>query len=155
MNAMKILLVYHSFTGHTHEVAQKVERALGKGATVHTVRVEPERDMSYIVKSLASILGRSPPLKTEEIKDGYDCVVIGFPVWFVSPSAYFNSLLKLLTFKGKCILFCSYEGSGAERALKVAAKRCAEKGFEVVHTEAFKEGEDHKKSVERIAGAVK
>ena len=147
---MKILLVYYTYTGNTEKIALAIKDLIEKENTVDTVKVEPEKDLSHFSKSTYSLFGRIPAVKND-IQNGYDYVVIGFPVWAFSPSAYFNSILDILKFeKGNLILFCSCAGLLFERALKKAKKRAEKKGFTIVFTEAFKEGEDHTEKIKRI-----
>jgi flavodoxin len=153
---MKILLVYYTYTGNTEKIALAIKDLIEKETTVHTVKIEPEKDLAYFLKSTYSLFGRTPAVKNDNIQNGYDYVVLGFPVWAFSPSAYFNSILDLLEFeKGNLILFCSCAGSLFERALNKAKKRAEKKGFTVVFTEAFKEGEDNREKVKRIAEVLR
>lgn len=140
---MKILVVYYSYTGKTENLVSKMKPLLEKGNSLTTIKIEPEKEISYFSKSMNSLFGRTFPIKNEKIENGYDYVLIGFPVWGFSPSVYFNSILKILQFtKGKVILFCSYGGMSADRTLKIAKEKAEKKGFTVAYTEKFKETED-------------
>ena len=152
---MKVLLLYYSYTGHTEKLALGIKDVVGKKTDINTIKVEPERDISYLSKCVYSLLGRALPVKNQKIDESYDCVVMGFPVWAYSPSAYFNSMLNLFTTEGKCILFCSFEGSGNKRALKIAQKRAEARGLNVVYTAGFKEGEDHEDKLKTLTDVIK
>ena len=152
---MKVLLLYYSYTGNTEKLALGIKERIEKKINVNTIKVEPERDISYLSKCMYSLLGRTLPVRNQFIDESYDCVVMGFPVWAFSPSAYFNSMLNLFTTQGKCILFCSFEDSGAKRTLKIAQKRAEARGLKVVYAEAFKEGEDYEEKLKTLTNVIK
>jgi flavodoxin len=150
---MKILLVYYSFTGNTEKIAGKIRDKIGKPHTVDLVKVFPEKNTSYLSKSFSSLLGRSLPVKMEKIANKYDMVIIGFPVWALSPSAYFNTIIDLVESKGPCILVCSCSSTYA-RAMRKAKKRAERRGFTVQHTEVFQESESVEQRDDKIRALV-
>ncbi len=90
---MKALVAVYSFTGRTLKVADQLKNELGADLT----RIEPQKDVSYLVKCLNAFLRRKTPLKPcqTDLK-GYDLLVLCGPIWCYSPPAGINEYISRL-----------------------------------------------------------
>ena len=122
----KTLVVYHSRSGNTRRVAQRIAEALG--ADLDEIRiVHPlSGPLGYAFCAIEAILGLTPALRPARFEpDHYDCVVVGTPVWFWSVSSPVRSWLALHgPLLQRVAFFCTMGGSGAERAFASMAALC-------------------------------
>ena len=122
----KTLVVYHSRSGNTRRVAQRIAEALG--ADLDEIRiVHPlAGSLGYAFCAIEAILGLTPALRPARFDpDHYDCVVVGTPVWFWSLSSPVRSWLALhRPLRQRVGFFCTMGGSGAERAFASMAALC-------------------------------
>ena len=122
----KTLVVYHSRSGNTRRVAQRIAEALG--ADLDEIRiVHPlSGPLGYAFCAIEAILGLTPALRPSRLApDRYDCVVVGTPVWFWSVSSPVRSWLALHgPLRQRVAFFCTMGSSGAERAFASMAALC-------------------------------
>jgi flavodoxin len=135
----KALIVFHSRTGHTRQVAQ----ALGKrlDADLEEIRiVQPMMGaLGYAMCAIEAIAGLAPALRPAH-RDAaeYELVLIGTPVWFWSLSSPVRSWLESNPLKRRVAFFCTMGGSGAARVFATMAELA---GREPVATLALLEKE--------------
>lgn len=131
---MKIGIIVHSQTGHTYEVAQKIEENLL--ATGHTVEIEQIR--------LAG--GQQTPNKNSKIENppdatAFDAVIFGAPVQAFSLSKVMQMYLEQISSlqDKKISLFVTkglrFNWTGGSRAIGQMKKICQAKGGIVYRTE--------------------
>lgn len=98
----KVLVVYYTQSGQLQEIVDRFSAPLIQGgASVETVRIEPQQDFAFPWTSdrffdamPESVLGKPMPLNTLSFKEqSYDLVVIAYQPWFLSPSIPTTSLL--------------------------------------------------------------
>jgi flavodoxin len=114
----KTLVVYHSRSGNTRRLAQRIAEALG--ADLDEIRIVHPLGgaLGYAFCAVEAILGLAPALRPARFDpDPYDCVVIGTPVWFWSVSSPVRSWLAHHgPLRRRVAFFCTMGSSGAERA---------------------------------------
>jgi len=118
---MKTLVVYYSRTGNTEAVAEGISKALD--ADIERIAeegVKREGIIGWLLAGRDGMLKRKSvirPPKTET--EGYDRIYIGSPVWSFDLVPAIRSYMSALEWKGKKVgLFCTMDGSGAERTFK-------------------------------------
>ena len=116
----KILVAYFSASGVTGKVAEKVAHAAG--ADLFEIKPEvayTKADLNWMDKKSRSTLemndSSSRPAITGSVENmaQYDCVVIGFPIWWYTAPTIIKTFLEAYDFSGKKIaLFATSGGSG-------------------------------------------
>ncbi|NLD26618.1 MAG: flavodoxin [Acholeplasmataceae bacterium] len=130
---MKVGIIVHSQTGNTLDVAEKLKSVL------------MEKDMEVVLERIieedlkAAQQGKVVLKNIPDTKD-YDVLIFGGPVWAFSPSFVMSKYLhELPDLKGKkiaCFVTQSfpYPWLGGNRAAKIMANHCRNKGGEVYAT---------------------
>ena len=100
----RILIVYYSQTGQLLRILQKIAEPTlnNKNIDVEYFKIEMENDFPFPWnrKEFFGIMPDSVQEKAHPIKvntpvhDNYDLVILGYQVWFLSPSVPFNSFLE-------------------------------------------------------------
>lgn len=114
----KILIVYYSKGGTTRTVAQRLARE----SQADLVEIEDVNErkgvMGYMRSVLEAAFHVAGNIRVKPLRDDYDLVVIGTPIWawnMSSPARAFVSqrrgALRRVAF------FCTYGGSGATKVL--------------------------------------
>lgn len=121
---MKTLVAYFSATGTTESVARKLADAAG--ATLYEIKPELKytaADLDWHNRSSRSSLEmldrQSRPAIIKDLKDSdsYDCILIGFPVWWYTAPTIINTFIEAYGFKDKtAALFGTSGGSGVTKA---------------------------------------
>ena len=121
---MKTLVAYFSATGTTESVARKLADAAG--ATLYEIKPEVKytaADLDWHDRSSRSSVEmqnrQSRPAIIKDLKeaDSYDCILIGFPVWWYTAPTIINTFIEAYGFKGKTVaLFGTSGGSGVTKA---------------------------------------
>ena len=116
----KILVAYFSASGVTGKVAEKVAHAAG--ADLFEIKPEvayTKADLNWMDKKSRSTLEMNDPSSRPAITGSvenmaqYDCVVIGFPIWWYTAPTIIKTFLEAYDFSGKKIaLFATSGGSG-------------------------------------------
>jgi flavodoxin len=119
MERPRVLVVFHSMTGHTKRVAAALAKALG--ADVEEIRDREARDgiLGWLRSGLGAALGASaeidPPARDPS---RYDLVLVGGPVWSASLTPPVRSWLWLERERLHAVaFFVTLGGFGAERVL--------------------------------------
>ena len=120
---MKILVVYYSLEGNTAYVAEKIANATG----ADIMRLVPKKAYSdkgfskFFWGGKSAVMNEKPALEAYNTDlSGYDCVVIGFPVWagrFAPPIRTFVEENKSALREKKLFAYACQSGSGGEKAL--------------------------------------
>ena len=116
----KILVAYFSASGVTGKAAEKVAHAAG--ADLFEIKPEvayTKADLNWMDKKSRSTLEMNDPSSRPAITGSvenmaqYDCVVIGFPIWWYTAPTIIKTFLEAYDFSGKKIaLFATSGGSG-------------------------------------------
>jgi len=154
---MKTAVVYYSYTGNTHRVAQIIIGVLkSRGEEAIPVRIRPlKEETNFLIQCRDSFLRKKPELYRTllDLKD-YDRIILGSPVWAFNPSPAINTYLdKCISLEGKeAFCFVTYgSGTGKEKALKTLQKDLEAKGAKVVGEISFKQNEGLEASKNKIS----
>ena len=120
MNEFKTLIVYYSLEGNTKYAAERIASELG----ADTLRIRPKRAYpkrgfrKFIWGGKSAVMAETPELLPYQFSaDGYDRIIIGFPVWAGNVTPPIRTFLKENDLEGKRIAaFACQSGSGAEKA---------------------------------------
>ena len=117
---MKTLVAYFSATGTTEAVAKDLAEVTG--ATLYEIKPEVKytaADLNWRDKESRSSVEmqdkNSRPAIVKDLKDAdsYDCIFIGFPVWWGTYPQVMFTLFKDINLDGKTVIpFTTHEGSG-------------------------------------------
>ncbi len=134
---MRTVIVYYSYSGNTHRVAQNMGETLKvQGHEVTLVRITPLNETrSFLGQCLAARKGDKPELyKTLTDLSAFDNVVIGCPVWAFKPAPAVNTYIDVcdgLKDK-KAVCFVTYgSGVGKDATLNLMKKMLSDKGAQV------------------------
>lgn len=126
MDPKRTLVVYYSRTGTTHEAAEAIKNELG----CEIERIAEKRSrrgiLGYLRSGFEAALRRRTALHEMTHHAGdYDLVIVGTPVWNASVSAPVRTYLHENRDRIRNVaFFCTYGGSGSERALRQMEKVC-------------------------------
>jgi flavodoxin len=131
---MNIGILVHSQTGHTHSVAQRIEKKLTEQG--HTCRIEQIRARDEEAISKGQVM---QPIQLINPPDplAYDALILGAPVWGFSLSkimnAYLDRLPKLSGKKVACFITHSFPHPifGGNRSLRQLKSACQQMGASV------------------------
>jgi flavodoxin len=136
---MKIIIVYHSFSGVTREIAERVRAACG-GDLVEVRPREPYSKLTaYTLGSLRARGGKPDAVEPASIDvSGYDLIVIGTPVWAWRPTPVVNGAIAVLAgAAGKRAMTFATCGSAPGDTLQQLRGALTAKGVEVIGEFSF------------------
>jgi flavodoxin len=154
---MKSAVVYYSYSGNTHRIAQMICDILReKGQEVVPVRIRPlKEETSFFIQCRDAVLGKKPEIyRTLLDLTGFDRVILGSPVWAFKPVPAINAYLaSCSTLDGtSAVCFVTYgSGTGKEKALSVMEKGLRGKGANVVAKISFQQDESPDASREKLS----
>ena len=154
---MKTAIVYYSFTGNTHRLAQIIGDIIkNKGEEIVPVRIRPLKEETNFLKQCKdAFLNKKPKLyKTLLDLKYFDRIIIGSPVWAFKPAPAINTYLEQCQFlEGKKVIcFVTYgSGTGKDKALQAMKKLVAHKGGQVIGSCAFQQAEKLEQCVEKLS----
>ncbi len=109
----KVLIIYYSWSGKTHEIAEMIQEKTGADmCRLETVKTYLPLPEIYQEAKEEVANGYLPELKTT-IPDlgSYDLIIIGSPIWWYSIAPAVLTLLSQQDFNGKTVtLFTTHEG---------------------------------------------
>lgn len=135
---MKSIIIYHSHSGVTRRVAEKI----GEELSGDPIEVTPEKEYSSLMVvpkgCFRAMKGLADKVRPEKIDvTGYDMVIIASPVWAGKPTPVINGAIEsLIGCQGKKsygILTCKSAQSGNEALVPFIA-RMKEKGLVISNT---------------------
>lgn len=146
---MKNGIIFHSYTGITRGVAEKVQAACGGDLVEVTPMQKWNTLTAYTIGCLRARNEEAEPIEPGSIDvAAYDLLVIGTPVWaFRSTPATNAAINALKNCEGKnAVIFATCGGQPGD-TLAVMKRALGEKGVEVVGEFVFnrKDLEDEKK----------
>jgi len=136
---MKTIIVYHSFSGVTRGIAERVRTASG-GDLVEVHPVQPySKVTAYTLGSLRARGGKPDAVEPATIDvSGYDLIVLGTPVWAWRPSPVANGAVEaLLGAEGKSAVIFATCGSQSGEALPQLRDALTAKGVSVIGEFSF------------------
>lgn len=122
----KILVSYFSASGVTKNVAEKIAKAInGSLFEIEPTQKYTSEDLDWTNKqSRSSIEMNNKSFRPQILKrvpniEGYDTVILGFPVWWYTAPTIINTFIEENNLEGKNIyIFVTSGGSGSERSFK-------------------------------------
>jgi len=144
---MRSAVIYYSFSGNTHRVAQVLTDILKeKGDEVIPVRIRPlKEEKNFLLQCKGAFFGNKPELyRTLLDMKGFDRILIGSPVWAFKPAPAINTYLdKCSSLEAKtAVCFVTYaSGAGKDKALDIMKKALEQKGVQSVKTISFQQDE--------------
>lgn len=108
----KVLVVYYSLTGHTKEIADKIQTM----TNADIFRLEPAEPFPTGAKLHLTVkeqlkTKKYPALKQLPDLTGYDVVFVGAPAWWYTAATPVLSFLEQADFQGAKVAFFSTQGS--------------------------------------------
>jgi flavodoxin len=120
---MKSLVAFYSLTGNTRIVAQALAGALGADTEELVSKTRGKGMGRLVLQTLLRTRARIGAIRNDAAL--YDLVVVGTPVWARNMSGPVRTYLEQNKNKFKSVaFFCTYGGSGSEKALKTMEKLC-------------------------------
>lgn len=115
----KVLVLYYSQAGATKAVAEEIKTQLNADIEAIELDVPYSGDYMQTIERCRKEMeaGEAPTIKPlkSNISD-YDCIFLGYPVWFGTYAQPIAGLVKAQSFEGKNIVtFCTF-GSGGLQA---------------------------------------
>jgi flavodoxin len=155
---MKTSIIYHSYSGNTRSVAEKVHAALG-GELIEVVSKEySSKITAYTIGCYRAMKGMSDPIepKTIDVAAG-DFIVIGTPVWAGKATPAINAAVAALEgCKGKkAVVFATCGKDGGE-TLPLLKNALVERGVTVTGEFVFdKTGVKDTERINAMISAIK
>lgn len=150
---MKSLVLYYSRTGNTRFVAEETARLLKADCEQIAENKHRAGALGYIAAAKDAFMRRNAeirPLKSDI--QAYELVVIGQPVWSFNMVPAVRSLLRKHRLCRKVALFCTMDGSGAERCFSETMKQLL--AAKIVACKAFRKPRSDKKTESEIKAFV-
>ena len=132
-NANSTLVAYFSATGNTEEIAQHLQTILG-ASLYEIIPAKPysDDDLDYNASDCRASQEQNDPSVRPAIDgsvenmDGYDVILLGYPIWWGEAPRIISTFLESYDFTGKTIVpFCtsgsSSIGGNAEHLTVLAA----------------------------------
>ena len=116
----KVLVTYFSASGVTEKVAKEIAEDLGADTfEIKAAKPYTSADLNWMDKKSRSTLemkdktSRPEIEKTVDTLNGYDTVLIGFPVWWYTAPTIINTFIESTDFSGKTLIpFCTLGSTG-------------------------------------------
>ncbi len=126
----KMLIAYFSGSGNTRGIAREIQKQTGADMVELTCESPYSSDYNTLVDESQrdQRIQARPKLTTHvENMEGYDIVMLGYPVWWASVPMPIASFLDGYDFSGKTILpFASFDYSGLGQSLSDISKLAPE-----------------------------
>ena len=130
---MNIAIVYYSYSGNTHRVAQIIEEILSHDNSVKCLRIEAPRESSnFFIQALRGLTKRKTEISPIEANlSAYDLIILGTPVWAREAPPAMRSYLEKVSglLRKKAVIFVTYgSGLGKDHCLNSLERNLQEKG---------------------------
>jgi len=131
---MKTSIVFHSYSGITRGVAEKIQKACGGDLIEVTLKKNYSSLTAYSLGCYRARKEESDPIEPESIDvSASDLVVIGTPVWAFKATPAVNAAIAALRgCDGKKAVIFATCGSSAKDTLRILKKALESKGVSVV-----------------------
>jgi flavodoxin len=147
---MKNCIIFHSYTGITRGVAEKVQATCGGDMVEVKPRQNYNKLTAYTIGCLRARNEEAEPVEPESIDvSAYDLLVIGSPVWAFRPTPATNGAINALkNCDGKMAILYATCGGQAGDTIATMKKALEKKGVNVVGMFVFdrKDLKEHKKT---------
>ena len=131
-NANSTLVAYFSATGNTEEIAQHLQTILG-ASLYEIIPAKPysDDDLDYNASDCRANQEQNDPSVRPAIDgsvenmDGYDVILLGYPIWWGEAPRIISTFLESYDFSGKILIpFATSGGSGIGQAEKSLEGHC-------------------------------
>jgi flavodoxin len=131
---MKIAIIFHSYSGVTRGVAERIQAACGGDLVEVQPKTPYNKLTAYTTGSMRARREEADPVDPGEIDiAASDLIVVGTPVWFWKTTPVANGAIKALkNCQGKKAVVFATCGSKAGDAIPVMKRALGEKGVAVI-----------------------
>ncbi len=131
---MKTSIIYHSYSGITRGIAEKIKEACGGNLVEVKLKQDYSAITAYTLGCYRAMKEECDPIEPAAIDvSGSDLIVIGTPVWaFKATPAINGAIAALRGCDGKKAVIFATCGSSAKDTLPVLKKSLEAKGMAVV-----------------------
>ncbi len=131
---MKTSIIFHSYTGITRGIAEKVQAACGGDLVEVKLKQNYSSITAYTLGCYRAMKEECDPIEPETIDvSSSDLIVIGTPVWAYKATPAVNAAIAALRgCKGKKAVIFATCGSSAKDTLPILKKALGTKGVAVV-----------------------
>ena len=158
---MKISIIFHSYSGITRGVAEKIQAACGGDLIEVKPKTPYNKITAYTTGSMRARREEADPVEPGEIDlASADLIVIGTPVWFWKTTPVTNGAINALrNGEGKKAVLFATCGSKAGETIPIMKKTLARKGVTVIGEHVLTrrdiiEGEKVAEVVDAVKAAV-
>jgi flavodoxin len=155
---MTTSIIYHSYSGNTRGVAEKVHAACG-GKLIEVVSKEySSKITAYTIGCYRAMKGMSDPIEPATIDvTADDLIVIGTPVWAGRATPAINAAVAALAgCKGKKAVIFATSGGQERETLPILRKALEDRGVTVAGEFAFdKAGLKDQARIHAMIAAIK
>mgnify|MGYP000872192041 FL=1 len=155
---MNACYIYHSYSGTTRRVAERVRAACGGDC----IEVVPRRSYhaltAYTLGCMRARNRECDPIDPEVIDvSGYDLIVIGTPVWAFRATPAINAAIAALKgAEGKNALVFATCGGQPGETIPLVREALERKGARVIGEKVFMKGDaEDQKRLDELAGMVR
>ncbi|MCE5299086.1 MAG: ArsR family transcriptional regulator [Methanoregulaceae archaeon] len=131
---MKISIIYHSYSGITRGIAERIQAACGGDLIEVKPRNPYSKITAYTTGSMRARREEADPVDPREIDlASSNLIVIGTPVWFWKTTPVTNGAIRAMkNCQGKKAVVFATCGSKAGEAIPIMKRGLQEKGVTVV-----------------------
>ncbi len=131
---MKTSIIYHSYSGITRGIAEKIQKACGGDLVEVKLKHDYSAITAYTLGCYRAINEECDPIEPPAIDvSGSDLIVLGTPVWAFKATPAINAAIAALRgCDGKKAVIFATCGSSAKDTLPVLKKSLGTKGITVV-----------------------
>jgi flavodoxin len=153
---MRSAIVYYSYTGNTHRMAQVIMDILkSKNEEIIPVRIRPlKEDTNFLAQCIGAFFSKKPELyRTLLDLKSFDRIIVGSPVWAFKPAPAINTYLNKCTplENKEAICFVTYgSGTGKDKTLENIKKQLEVKGVRNIKTISFQQDESSAEAREKL-----
>ena len=153
---MKNAIVYYSFSGNTHRIAQVIADILkDKGEEAIPVRIRPlKEEKSFLAQCKEAFFGKKPDLYNTLLDLGqFDRIILGSPVWAFKLTPAINTYMdRCSSLEGKsAVCFVTYgSGVGKDKAIEIMQKALEKKGARVTGKVSIQQAETRESAKKKL-----
>ncbi|MCC8082469.1 MAG: flavodoxin [Lachnospiraceae bacterium] len=125
---MKTLIAYFSLSGNTRSAAERMQALTGGDL----FEIKTKKNYGSYARAIAiggkEIATREMPVVTTRVDDfaSYDCILLGFPVWYGTCPRLIRTFVSGYDFTGKDVyVFCTSGSTGPEKSGKAVKEICS------------------------------
>lgn len=120
--APKVLVLYYSQTANTKAVAEEIANRLGADIEAIIPAVPYDGDYQATIERGRQEMaeGKFPEIQPLSVDvNAYDCIFLGYPIWFGTYAPPIAGLLNAVDLNGKKIVpFCTFGSGGLDTSVK-------------------------------------